>query len=408
LNTVDLDHNYSRPWNWRPENSNTKPVKTLFIARTPNTVTRTGWTDMQKRLFDRISHILNYEMLARLSMTGSWNEPVLRRISINKSARRFRSTLATISWEQSKVPSLVERLISNPGANSKWNMDTLIMLIQRPWDPAAFGLSCYTPNNLPGNPLLVVVPNGVNVENQQYSRAQKWHTYLSNLGTVVVVDPPSYCNKTITLTCSLEQMLIATRAKLAELRSDYIGKKIILVGLNTGAALACQVALLEHVTAVVCLGFPFNTVEDKRGQPDDGILNLTVPVLFVVGQYAATCRLHVETGLVVVGAADDQLRISKGKQKAEGITQSMVDRCVVDEVGDFIGTILSNPYSSGRNDSRPRFKLIEKKRKISIQDEMFGKKQRKLILMLLDSFFGSPFIFFFKKYYFPFQRSPQF
>lgn len=40
-------------------------------------------------------------------------------------------------------------------------------------------------------------------------------------------------------------------------------------------------------------------------------------------------RMRVETGLVVVGSADDFLRVTKKKCRSEGITQSVVDRCVV-------------------------------------------------------------------------------
>lgn len=39
-------------------------------------------------------------------------------------------------------------------------------------------------------------------------------------------------------------------------------------------------------------------------------------------------RMRVETGLIVVGGADDYLRISKKKKRAEGITQSVVDRFI--------------------------------------------------------------------------------
>lgn len=40
-------------------------------------------------------------------------------------------------------------------------------------------------------------------------------------------------------------------------------------------------------------------------------------------------RLRVETGLVVVGGADSHLRLSCQKRHLEGVTQSMVDRCIV-------------------------------------------------------------------------------
>jgi hypothetical protein len=40
-------------------------------------------------------------------------------------------------------------------------------------------------------------------------------------------------------------------------------------------------------------------------------------------------RMRVETGLVVVGSADDQLRVGKTKKLMEGVTQSMIDRCIL-------------------------------------------------------------------------------
>lgn len=111
---------------------------------------------------------------------------------------------------------------------------------------------------------------------------------------------------------------------------------------------------MEHVTAVICLGFPFNTVEGKRGSPDDTLMDIRCPVMFVIGQNASLVRpgdledlrekMLVETSLVVVGTADDHLRISTAKKISEGITQSMVDRCILDEIGDFVGSILLQPH----------------------------------------------------------------
>ena len=111
---------------------------------------------------------------------------------------------------------------------------------------------------------------------------------------------------------------------------------------------------MDHVTAVICLGFPFNTVEGKRGSPDDTLMDIRCPVMFVIGQNATLVRpddledlrekMLVETSLVVVGTADDHLRISTAKKTSEGITQSMVDRCILDEIGDFVGSILLQPH----------------------------------------------------------------
>lgn len=111
---------------------------------------------------------------------------------------------------------------------------------------------------------------------------------------------------------------------------------------------------MEHVTAVICLGFPFTTVDGKRGTPDDTLMDIRCPVMFVIGQNANLVKpddledlrekMLVETSLVVIGTADDHLRISTAKKISEGVTQSMVDRCILDEVGDFVGSILLQPH----------------------------------------------------------------
>ena len=60
--------------------------------------------------------------------------------------------------------------------------------------------------------------------------------------------------------------------------------------------------------------------------------------LFVLGENASQCRsddledlrerMKAVTGMVMVGGADDLLRVSSHKKKLEGVTQSMVDRFV--------------------------------------------------------------------------------
>ena len=59
----------------------------------------------------------------------------------------------------------------------------------------------------------------------------------------------------------------------------------------------------------------------------------------MVGEKASQCRsddledlrerMKASTGMVMVGGADDLLRVSTHKKKLEGVTQSMVDRWVM-------------------------------------------------------------------------------
>lgn len=53
--------------------------------------------------------------------------------------------------------------------------------------------------------------------------------------------------------------------------------------------------------------------------------------------------MSAQTSLVVVGSADDALRINKFNRHLEGVTQSMVDNMIADEIQDFMSTCILNP-----------------------------------------------------------------
>lgn len=87
-----------------------------------------------------------------------------------------------------------------------------------------------------------------------------------------------------------EQIVSQTRIKIQELRNEHPTRNIILIGFNAGAAIALQVAISEAVSCVVCMGFAYNTMHGVRGVPDDRILEIKVPILFVVGQNSARTK----------------------------------------------------------------------------------------------------------------------
>ncbi|KAF7993334.1 hypothetical protein HCN44_006394 [Aphidius gifuensis] len=377
-------------------------------------INKTFWTPIQTRLFNRIYRVLTAERLSRLAKNSSPLEPIYRRSSIDTASKQFREVLASSGWDwnlihwlhallfenlpkeflsiyldilqtlKAKIPHLIDRMIANqPNISSKTGSitwETLSSILKRTWDPLTNFLNSNRPNKLPGNPILVIVPSGFG--NTVSSIQQKWISSFGSLGTVINFNSNSGVLKNrVTMLSGMDQLIQNIRTKIQEARNDYPGRPMILIGFHTGAALACQIAQIEHVTAVVCLGFPFNTVEGKRGTPDDMLMDTRCPVMFVIGQNATSVRVNDveelrekmpnETSLIVIGTGDDHLRISRNKKTLEGITQSIVDRCIIDEISDFIGGILLAPdplrpigYSGNNKDT--------KKRKISTSSSIDG------------------------------------
>ena len=81
-----------------------------------------------------------------------------------------------------------------------------------------------------------------------------------------------------------------------------------------------------------------------------------MPTLFIIGQNSTMCTLDdiedfreritkAETGLVVVGGANDRLIVcNKHKKRENPITQSIVDKCIADEIYDFLNCNKSKLY----------------------------------------------------------------
>ncbi|XP_074643172.1 KAT8 regulatory NSL complex subunit 3-like [Tubulanus polymorphus] len=467
IDVVLLDHSYSKAWSSHPDASNARPAKLLYMqpfmrqsepttSRSPSehddiidvtsepkqtvsqfdsnkshtimnecerhvnfarldegsddweeTVCRTGWSIQQNRLFNKVVKTLQGDRLARLTYRKTSNEPIKRRIHVDKTARRIRHALASVSWEpkltqwlhrmlieylsqpllatyldvlqtlKAKVPSFIEKMIEsslNPSVSGKTSTDALSLLLKRVWDPVTCNLSTKS-QRLPGNPLLVIAPSGP-VQNVNTRRNRFWNSQLSNLGKVIPVMMHNLGNNNgagLHVSQCLENIVGAVKTKIMELKGHFPQRPLVLIGWNIGALVALHVSLSEMVAAIVCLGMPFNGIDGGRGGIDDPILDTRAPTLYVHGQNSTTGsiddiedlreKMKVENGLVVVGGADDMLRMTKAKKKQETITQAVVDRAIQEEMADFLGSILSqngnlaqeSPESSSDVESKRRY-----------------------------------------------------
>lgn len=429
---IFVDHNYAKLWNAHPDSNRTRPAKMLFMKQYPKassdgdldeevdivscddplpspfestkskllmnecerfqkyhpavdevdkedqllTMTaegklvlrRTNWSDGQRRLFLDVMNLLERGKLAKLAYAGTSNEPVKRRIAMDKSAKQLRHLFATFSWDmklltwlhttlleccnastlavyldvlqslKAKVPHLVDR-----------HPELMNQLLKRPWDPVQPLLAQYKPRKLPGNPVVIVTPSGYMPA--AGPRLRFWNHQLSTLCKVLHV--PLSLENSCTDNDSLSHIMDTVKNKVAEVRNHYPSRPIVLLGWTIGALIACHIALEEPVAAVICLGFPLTGVNGSRGDLEDPLLDSKVPTLFMVGQNASLCstddmedfrsRMRAETGLVVVGGADDLLRLSQLKMTTECLTQAMVDRCLIDEMSDFLLLVLNVP-----------------------------------------------------------------
>ncbi|XP_064599925.1 KAT8 regulatory NSL complex subunit 3-like [Liolophura sinensis] len=454
---VSIDHCYSKPWSAHPDASHAKPVRMLFMAKLPrgqsivepdveldvetppfkpvvpydpvkarsmmtecerqvtnscseegpddweDNVTRTGWTLQQNRLFNKVMKILQADRLARLTYEVTSNEPVLRRINVDKTAKRLRQALGSVTWNtkltqwlhsvlaenlslplraayldalqtlRAKVPTLIDRMVApsvSVNRSGTVSGEELTALLKKAWDPVLQYMSQQKPRKLPGNPLLVVAPTGPSHTNPQYNkRTRFWNAQLSTLGKVIPVSVNT--GGRVSVAQCLEQLVGAVRTKIQELKSHFPNRPIVLLGWSVGASIACQVSMMENVSAVVCLGFPMVGLHGTRGDVDDQLLNNRTPTYFVIGQHANTSNLddiedmrekmRAENGLLVVGGADDLLRMSRTKKKQEGLTQIMVDRCIMDEMAEFLGCILT--ASPTLSPDKPKAPEVREKRK---------------------------------------------
>ncbi|XP_065338932.1 KAT8 regulatory NSL complex subunit 3 [Cloeon dipterum] len=349
-------------------------------------IQRTGWTVEHARLFNNVVKAIHEAHMAHMALNGRQNESVLMKLATDTAARRVRRAMASATWDirltnwlhkllldnlpssifavyleilrvlRVKTPTLVEHMINfNPDAKLPPSLasEKIARVLKK--ESVEATANQLKPRRLPLDAILITVPSGIGRHVGHASRRNNnWVKQLSHLGQVACVDAhPTSLPGNSTIENLLEQLLSSTRAKIEEVKAKYPGRPIILIGWNVGAGIAVQAALMETVNAVICLGFPISTLAGRRGQADDCLLDITCPILFVIGQNAPSSRqadiedlrerLVVQSGLIVIGSADEHLRVTSVKKRSEGLTQSTIDRCILDEVGDFLASVLTQP-----------------------------------------------------------------
>lgn len=276
-------------------------------------VNKTNWTEQQYQFFKNVERVLDLDQMARLAHANRSNEYLRRRSTIDKSVARMRQALGSVHWEplltqwlhgilmnhlspsymvsyieilqtlKHKLPTLVDKMVH--GRMIDLNENDVNILGKRPWQPTVETKL----RKLPSQAVIVVVPSSP-IKAPLSARMQRWYQLLRSLAPVVPVKiEPSVREQTLDQT--LEQIITLSRSKIQEIRREAPNRQIVLVGFNAGAAIALQVALAEVVSSVVCIGFAYNTISGVRGTPDDRILDIAQPVLFVLGQIAQRSRL---------------------------------------------------------------------------------------------------------------------
>ena len=179
---------------------------------------------------------------------------------------------------------------------------------------------------------------------------QRWKTYLSEIGDVVLLDYP-YMLAGRKRPDFLPQLVAAHREALAAARARSDATRVILAGKSMGGRIGCHVANEERVSGLVCFGYPLCAAGDVGKMRDKVLKELRTPILFVQGTRDPLCPLdllrqvHKEMvaplSLHVVEGGDHSLAVAKRALKERGETQDEVDRGIFDAVRRFTDTLLA-------------------------------------------------------------------
>jgi uncharacterized protein len=170
---------------------------------------------------------------------------------------------------------------------------------------------------------------------------------LAALGPVTAFDYP-YQRAGSRRPDPLPKLVEAHRDALRALR-DTGAEDIVLIGKSMGSRVGCHLALLEPVSAIVCLGYPLCGAGKRTNLRDEVLKQQHTPVLFVQGTRDTLCPLDLlqavrremtaPNELFIVESGDHSLQATRGFLKQHGLEQSDVETQVVDQIGAFLGRV---------------------------------------------------------------------
>ncbi|WKY08874.1 hypothetical protein Q1695_001785 [Nippostrongylus brasiliensis] len=206
------------------------------------------------------------------------------------------------------------------------------------------------PGSLSDVVFVLVAPNisvgDFSVRERYHDTIFKWLREIGNPASVVVRLKLDDSFSTALSEVFFTAVNIISRA-VTKLVREYKQKRIVLVGWGTTCCLNHVVLnTVPGVSSIIDLAFPVLTLEGSRGEPEDDILLTYCPTLFVVGAEACDynakamkmmrASMIMPTGLVVIGHANSNLLVSCPTLSRLRVTQKVVNRCVVEQICDFL------------------------------------------------------------------------
>lgn len=195
-------------------------------------------------------------------------------------------------------------------------------------------------SSFPSPTICLIIP-GLDLLNHR-QRISFWQKNLSQIGSVFLSSfiDFQHRNDFSYVQLAYEDVL----KKFHEIRQSFPNHKILFLGWNVGCVIALKAALVCPIATIVCLGLPWISLSDES---KNDFTQITASILFVHGENfwnekleKYRQKLRGKNAVIEIGFADEQLRMSEQGKYQFRLTQSTLEKFLMEEIIDFV-TILS-------------------------------------------------------------------